>query len=282
MSEERFAYRGIGSIPRKHLSNTSAQRILMVMADAVLPRITENPKLTRTELEIARRRGGWEQQGGLYALRGWERCVTELATGFDSGIVLGAQFDSDRSNLLERSIRLALNPTTPGGVGTAYIDGDSSDWLSDLVVFAVQRGIAMAEGTGHKVAEVHLLLAGDADFESDVADRLAIRIPQVTFHLMRSHPILGLLSGLLPMPNDGLFLTLDSELERDWQSFRLLSVEEHLAANEPIPHAAAQEGDVSNAASDTAKANPSAEHIPPVPQTRREQLEALWNEEELF
>jgi hypothetical protein len=210
--EERYVYAGPGALPGAEGADGAPLPLVLFHVDAVLPRVTANPALTRAEYDLVERLGGWERSANYWGLLGWEARLREKCRGFHGGMALGHRKDEERIQAVVAALdeyRLSFQ------TGYAYILGDSEDLPCDRITFAIQDAVELVRAANQTVRDVTVYLPDDPDLpglDRDVASRLAFREPTIDFDLRPTHPVLGLLSDRLPLPPE--LVHLDRELER--------------------------------------------------------------------
>lgn len=209
MKEERYTYDGPGKLTGRATQEASPYKAIFMTTEAVLPRLTGNPAVTRTEYEIISCRGGWEQHEGYVGLKGWDKRVAAECFGFDGGFALGPAFDEVRLAALREAIVAGIAPSTANG--EVYIDTDKWDNPADRFTFAILWGIRKLEGSGHPVREITVITHGDEEFVEDLRARLLEHAPEVAATIALTHPFLGLLERRLPIPRD--LANLDADLD---------------------------------------------------------------------
>lgn len=210
MSEERYVYDGPGSLSASDLNPQGrAARVLFLHVDAVFPRLTEPPALTRVEYEIVRGEFGWEKHNGFHALSGWRKRVGERCAGFEIAFALAQRHDLERSALLSSAMSLYMPRAQ---ASTAPIEGSGSGQPLDHLLSAILNSLASLRAAGRRVDEITVYLNESQDFVDDLTGRIRDRDSSIAADIRRAHPQLGLLSERLPLPEE--FEMLDDWLEK--------------------------------------------------------------------
>lgn len=207
--EERFEFEGYGVPSLKRSSSSQrATKLLFVDVEAVLPILNEVPKLDRFEYEVARRSHGWESLGSFDVRSGWRERLGQICVGFDHAFVFAFAGDQERAEALVRAMWLYM----PGARATWWTLSDRG-YVRDMDSFidGFSGCVASMRRSGHQVNEVTAYLNQGLHETVDLRIEIARRDPSFNMHVHQVHPLLGLLSKRLPMPEE--FEALDDWLE---------------------------------------------------------------------
>lgn len=207
--EERFEYEGYGIPSFKRTSMTKgATKFLFVDVEAVLPILKETPVLNRFEYEVARRSYGWESLGSVEVRAGWRKRLGEICVGFDHAFVFASADDRERADTLTKAMRVYMT-----GARATWWRLRAREYEREIegLVDAFSECVVSMRHRGYHVNEITAYL-NQCEYETDeLRTEFARREPALTLHLHQVHPVLGLFSTRLPLPED--FDALDDWLE---------------------------------------------------------------------